>query len=82
MKNNYLLREIAGEYMLVPLGESSFNSMVTFNETGAFIWKKLEEDLTENEIAHALTLEYSVTEQQSLADVNNFICYLKEKKVI
>lgn len=82
MKNNYLLREIEGEYMLVPLGEASLNSMVTFNETGAFIWKKLEENLTKEEIAHALTLEYNVTQQQALEDVKQFIDYLKEKNII
>ena len=51
MKNNYLLREIAGEYMLVPLGESglTFNSIVTFNETGAFIWKKLKTEQEKSE---------------------------------
>lgn len=84
MKNNYLLREIAGEYMLVPLGERglTFNSIVTFNETAAFIWKRLEENLTEEEIAKALTLEYNVTYQQALEDVQQLIGYLKEKNVL
>lgn len=82
MKNNYLLREIAGEYMLVPLGESSFNSMVTFNETGAFIWRKLEDGLKEDEIAKALTLEYNVKYNQALEDVKELIGYLKENNVI
>lgn len=82
MKNNYLLREISGEYMLVPLGDSSFNSMVTFNETGAFIWRKLEEGLKEDEIANALTLEYNVKYNQALEDVKELIGYLKENNVI
>lgn len=82
MKNNYLLREISGEYMLVPLGDSSFNSMVTFNETGAFIWRKLEAGLKENEIAKALTFEYNVKYNQALEDVKELIGYLKENDVI
>ncbi|MEE0265428.1 MAG: PqqD family protein [Acutalibacteraceae bacterium] len=84
MKNNYLLREIAGEYMLVPLGDScaNLNAMITFNETGAFIWKKLEENLTNNQIAQAFTSEYNVTYQQALEDVEEFVAYLKEKKII
>lgn len=82
MKNNYLLREISGEYMLVPLGDSSFNSMVTFNETGAFIWRKLEAGLKEDEIANALTLEYNVKYNQALEDVKELIGYLKENDVI
>ncbi len=82
MKNNYLLREIAGEYMLVPVGDSSFNSMVNFNETGAFVWKKLEQGLDEDEIANALTVEYNVAYNQALEDVKQLIAYLKEKNVI
>lgn len=82
MKNNYLLREIAGEYMLVPIGDSSLNSIVNFNETGAFVWRKLEQGLNEDEIANALTAEYNVTYNQAFEDVKQLISYLKEKKVI
>ena len=82
MQNDYLLREIAGEYMLVPLGNSSFNSMVSFNETGAFVWKKLEQGLTEEEIANALTVEYNVAYNQALEDVKKLVDYLKDNKVI
>ena len=82
MKNNYLLREIAGEYMLVPLGDSSLNSMVSFNETGAFVWKRLEQGLNEEEIANALTVEYNVAYNKALEDVKQLISYLKENKVI
>lgn len=82
MKNNYLLREIAGEYMLVPIGDSSLNSIVNFNETGAFVWERLEQGLNEDEIANALTAEYNVTYAQALEDVKQLISYLKEKNVI
>lgn len=82
MKNNYLLREIAGEYMLVPIGDSSLNSIVNFNETGAFVWERLEQGLNEDEIANALTAEYNVTYVQALEDVKQLISYLKEKNVI
>jgi hypothetical protein len=82
MQNDYLLREIAGEYMLVPLGNSSLNSMVSFNETGAFVWKKLEQGLNEEEIANALTAEYNVAYNQALEDVKQLVGYLKDNKVI
>lgn len=82
MQNDYLLREIAGEYMLVPLGNSSLNSMVSFNETGAFVWKKLEQGLNEEEIANALTAEYNVACNQALEDVKQLVGYLKDNKVI
>ena len=39
----YILREIAGEYILVPTGETTqeFNGMITISETAKFIWENL-----------------------------------------
>ena len=56
--------------------------MVSFNETGAFVWKKLEQGLTEEEIANALTVEYNVAYNQALEDVKQLVDYLKDNKVI
>lgn len=84
MKKNFLLREVAGEYLLVPLidGETQFNSIITMNETGAFIWKRLEDNLSYNQIAEEMTREYNVTYKQAVADVQEYINYLKEKDII
>ena len=84
MKKNFLLREVAGEYLLVPLidGETQFNSIITMNETGAFIWKKLVDNLNSEQIAEEMTKEYNVTYQQAVIDVQEYINYLKEKDII
>ena len=38
---DYILREIAGETILVPTGASAdhFNGMLTLNETSRFLWE-------------------------------------------
>ena len=84
MNKKYLLREVAGEYLLVPIGESSvqFNSLVTMNETGAFIWKKLDKGMDTEQIAEVLTKEYTISLQQAKNDVIEFINYLKNKSII
>ena len=49
ISENYILREIMGEYIVVPTGEEAmkFQGLVTLNETGAFLWKELQKnDLT------------------------------------
>ena len=47
MKRNtdFMLRDIAGEVILVPTGAATqqFNGMITLNEVAAFIWKNLNE---------------------------------------
>ena len=44
ISKEFILREIAGEYILVPVGKTAltFNGLVTVNEVGALIWGMLE----------------------------------------
>ncbi|MBQ7521730.1 MAG: PqqD family protein [Clostridia bacterium] len=81
MKQKFLLREIDGEYLLVPLGNSNqqFTSLITMNETGAFIWKRLEQNKTPEQIATDLSKEYKVSFDKAKADVIKFIAYLQSK---
>jgi len=84
MKNNFLLREIAGEFLLIPLGDSSkqFNSIITMNETGAFIWRLLENGMPVQEIAEALTKDYDVSLDKAVSDTDKFINDLKKKSIL
>lgn len=84
MKNKFLLKEVAGEYLLVPLGSSStqFNSMITMNETGAFIWKRLEKGMSAKEIAEEMILEYKVSIEQAKSDITKFKSYLEDKNIL
>lgn len=38
----FVLRKVAGENILVPVGNTAltFNGLVTLNESGAFLWKQ------------------------------------------
>ena len=42
---DFVLREIAGETLLVPAGKTALdlNGMLTLNETGAALWRMLPE---------------------------------------
>lgn len=84
MKNKFLLKEVAGEYLLVPLGSSStqFNSMITMNETGAFIWKRLDNGMSTKKIAEEMILEYNVSLERAESDIIKFKSYLESKKVL
>ena len=84
MNKDYLLREAAGEYLLIPLidGQSQFNSIIKMNETGAFIWKGLEKGHTAEKIAADMAQEYNVEPKQAECDVREYIDYLREKKIL
>ena len=74
IKDGYVLREIAGQYMAVPVGNrvNDLHGMIVLNGTGAFIWKLLEEKKTEAQLAQALTEEYEVSYEEALTSVKEF----------
>lgn len=72
---NYLLRDVAGSLVLVPVGEATkdFPGMITVNATSAFLWERLAEPQTEENLVSALMAHYEVTAEQARADVSKFI---------
>lgn len=71
--DGFAARKISGESVLVPVGKDSFNGMITFNETGNYIWQKLHEGCSEEETREALCEDFEVTKEQAGQDVKRFI---------
>lgn len=84
IKNGFVLKEVAGSFIVVSVGErvKDFNGIITLNETGAFLWKKLELGATEKELIDALLSEYDVEESIAKVDVASFIAKMKEAELL
>jgi hypothetical protein len=84
IKDNLILREIAGSWIIVPVAEMvvEFNGLMNLNETGAFLWKKLAEGAEINDLVAGLLSEYEVDEETARADVQEFISQLQEKGLL
>lgn len=82
--DGYMLKNIAGAYVVVPIGNRGvdFSSIISVNETGAFIWKQLETDVTPEQILKNMLAEYDVSEEQAKADIDAFIQTLKEAELL
>lgn len=80
IKDGFILREVAGSYLVVAVGArvKEFNGMVNLNETGAFLWKLLEKGAEKEEMTEALLKEYDVQKEVAAADVNAFTAKLAE----
>lgn len=76
---NFLLREVAGKMVLVPVGNAArlFPGMVTVNATGKFIWELLKQEQTLQSLVAALLERYQVDAQQAQADAEAFLQRLK-----
>ena len=80
IRPEYLLREIAGEYAIVPVDSGGVlsNAVMVPNETAAAIWKIFQEPHTVSEAVHIVREEYEVSEETAGAAVRKFI---KESEV-
>ncbi|MBE6983161.1 MAG: PqqD family protein [Ruminococcaceae bacterium] len=72
---NFLLREVAGSQVLVPVGTAvgEFAGIVTLNDAGAHLWNALEEEQTVETLASVLIGRYDVSLEQTTADAKKFI---------
>lgn len=84
IKDGFLLREVAGSYVVIAAGDDAldFNSIITVNEIGALIWKKIEAGMTKDEIIADILKEYSVDKETADRDFEEFIDKLKSINVI
>lgn len=79
IKANYVLREVANQNIVVPVGKETlkFNGMINLNNSGKYLWNLLQTDKTVEELVEALMEKYDVSKEVALADVNKFIDVLK-----
>lgn len=81
LKPGFILHELGGEYVVVPVGEASrdFNGMVRLNETGAFLWKALQDGADEAALAEKVIERYDgVTAETARSDVKEFLESIRE----
>lgn len=82
IKNGYILKNIAGEFVVIPVASEQQNSLISLNETGAFIWERLEKQLSKTEIISEMCNEYDVSNEKAEADFDIFVNKMKEISVL
>lgn len=85
VKLDFVLREIAGETLLVPAGKTALdlNGMLTLNETGAALWRMLPEAADAEALTQGLLQEFEgAPAEQDRADVEEFLARLRELGIV
>ena len=78
LKNGFVLREVAGETVVVPVeADLNFNGMITLNEAAKVLWGVLEKETTAEELVDAILAEFDVDRATAQNDVDAFIQKLK-----
>ena len=83
-KSGFSIKQVADSFVIVPVGERivDFSAMITINETGAFLWEKLQNDVTLEELTDLLLAEYDTDKETAENDVKEFTDVLLARKVI
>lgn len=84
IKKDFIKREIAGDYILVPIGSTAmdFNGLITMNDVGVFIWENLESVENQDEMLKKILSEYEVDEKTAKIDMEEFLGILKNADII
>ena len=84
IKKEFITRTIAGETVVVPTGAAAarLNGMITLNDTGALIWKFLQEEHTKEELLAAMLEEFEVDEACAREDIEGFTGVLMEQGML
>ncbi len=84
IRQGFILREVAGNFIVVAVGSAvkEFNGVINLNETGAFLYKKLQNGAEEEDLVQALLAEYDVDENLARKDVKAFIEKIQGAKLL
>ena len=83
-KDTFILREIAGDHLIVARGPESINygAVLVLNDSGTFLWNLLDKPVTVDDLVKALADKYSLDVELAHADVIKYIDKLVENKLV
>ena len=79
LKKGYIMKELAGRYVVLPVG---FQGMIQMNVTGGFLWECLSEERTKQELIDLFLEKYDASREDAEADVNTFIENLSKAGIL
>jgi hypothetical protein len=74
-KSDFILQNVGGETLLVPLGAQvmDLNGLITLNGTAACVWELLAADHSIDELTAAVAERFDVDRETARADVRIFV---------
>ena len=81
---NIMLREIAGEYLLIPVGKmaTEIHGMIMLSESGCLLWKSIQNGATESEMIELILKEYIIDQDTARNDVRAFVAKMKKAGIL
>lgn len=77
-------RTIVDELVLIPVGELNrkLSGIITLNNTAEFIWHKLKNDASENQLLKFVIEEYEVNKETAINDIRELTATMIELGIV
>lgn len=84
VRKDFVLRETAGDYMIIPTGRTarSLDGLITVNEVGADLWNMLQSEVTFDDLLRGILTIYDVDEETAEEDIREFLDTLRERGIL
>lgn len=84
IKDGFELRKFGGKWLAVTVDEAADenNVLVTLNETGAFVWKLLQNESSYSNVISSIVENYEVDEAVAMNDLDNFLRICRENGIL
>ena len=84
IRKQLVKRNIAGDVILVPVGDASLEikGLLTLNETGAEVFRRLQEGTDREALLAALAADYDVPRPELEADVDELLDRFRELAIL
>lgn len=82
LKPGYVLREIAGEHIAIPVNAENTTDIVVLNPVSALLWKELQTEKTIDELATVICSNFDIAKEEAAADIKEFLESLENAGVL
>lgn len=84
IKKGFMLRNVGDKNIVVAVGKASLelNGLITLNETGAFIWKMLQQGCEYDDILKGILNEFDTNEETARVGIDAFLEEVKAANLL
>lgn len=79
-----MMKKVGNEFVVMSIDTKlvNLNGMISLNESGAFLFEKLKEEIQEEDLLKVFLDEYEIDEATAKKDLETFINHLKENQLL
>lgn len=84
VNTDFIFRQVADEYLLVPVGDAALNikGLIAMSESGGLLYRRLQEGCDRDDLIQTLLAEYNVSAEQAGRDVDEFVAHMRRLGIL